>query len=92
MTGQSSLPAPPGSALRTRLRISAAVGLAILGAWLYYTVNAVLGLYDVTLSIERSTGLRQGVIDAESSLWDADEALDRDDPISVFANSAEGTS
>jgi hypothetical protein len=51
MRGQSSPPAPPGSALRTRLRISAAIGLAILGAWLYYTVNAVLGLYDVTLSI-----------------------------------------
>jgi hypothetical protein len=92
MRGQSSPPAPPGSALRTRLRISAAVGLAILGARLYYTVNAVLGLYDATLSIERSTGLRQGVIGTESPFRDADEALARHVSISGFANPAEGTS
>jgi hypothetical protein len=31
------------SPLRTRLRIYAAVGLAIVSAWLYYTINAVFG-------------------------------------------------
>lgn len=77
MTPQAAVASGAGSALRNRLRVYAAIGLAILGAWLYYTVNAVLGLYDVTLSIERSTGLRQGVVDAASALRDADESLDR---------------
>ncbi len=77
MRTEKSVSSGPRSALRARLRIYAAVGLAILGAWLYYTVNAVLGLYDVTLSLERSSGLRQGVVDAASALRDADESLDR---------------
>ncbi|MDQ2870099.1 MAG: response regulator [Acidobacteriota bacterium] len=73
-------PAPPSrprSALRARLRIYSAVGLAILGAWLYYTVNTVLGLYDVTLAIEQSTDLRQRVLDAQGALKDSEESLER---------------
>jgi signal transduction histidine kinase/DNA-binding response OmpR family regulator len=63
--------------LRTRLRISAFIGIAILGAWLAYTVNAVLSLYDVTLTIQRTTDLRERVQDAQGGLSEADEALDR---------------
>ena len=65
------------NSLRTRLRISAFIGIAILGAWLAYTVNAVLSLYDVTLTIQRTTDLRERVQDAQGGLSDAEEALDR---------------
>ncbi len=65
------------TSLRTRLRVSAFVGIAILGAWLAYTVNAVLTLYDVTLTIQRTTDLRERVQDAQAGLSDAEEALDR---------------
>jgi len=65
------------SALRNRLRVYAAIGLAVVAAWLYYTVNAVLDLYEVTLTIERSTGLRQRVLDAQTGLRDAEDAIDR---------------
>jgi signal transduction histidine kinase/CheY-like chemotaxis protein len=65
------------NSLRTRLRISAFVGIAILGAWLAYTANAVRSLYDVTLTIQRTTDLRERVQDAQGGLSDAEEALDR---------------
>ncbi len=65
------------SPLRTRLRVYAAVGLAILGAWLYYTINAVFGLYNTTLAIQRSGELRQQVQDAQTSLKEAEESLGR---------------
>jgi signal transduction histidine kinase/ActR/RegA family two-component response regulator len=65
------------SVLRNRLRVYAAIGLAVVAAWLYYTVNAVLAIYDVALAIERNTGLRQRVVDAQAGLREADDALDR---------------
>ena len=65
------------NSLRTRLRISAFIGIAILGAWLAYTANAVFSLYDVTLTIQRTTDLRERVQDAQSGLSDTEEALDR---------------
>ncbi|MEO8189743.1 MAG: response regulator [Acidobacteriota bacterium] len=77
MSQNAAAPRGLRSALRTRLRIYSAVGLAILGAWLYYTVNTVLGLYDVTLAIEQSTWQRQGVLDAQAGLKEAEESLDR---------------
>ncbi|MEP6768072.1 MAG: response regulator [Acidobacteriota bacterium] len=77
MNKRPAPPSGPRSALRTRLRIYSAVGLAILGAWLYYTVNTVLSLYDVTLAIEQSTDLRQRVLDAQGGLKDSEESLER---------------
>jgi signal transduction histidine kinase/CheY-like chemotaxis protein len=70
---------PPGfrTSLRARLRLSALIGIAILGAWLAYTVNAVLNLYGVTLTIQRTTDLRERVQDSLAGLGEAQEALDR---------------
>jgi len=73
-------PAPiPGvrSSLKTRLKVTAFVGLAIIAAWLYYTVNQVLTLHDVTLDIQRTTDLRERVGDAKSALAEAEDSLDR---------------
>ena len=72
-------PATPAfrSPLRTRLRIYAAVGLAIVSAWLYYTINAVFGLYSTTLAIQRNTELRQQVQDAQNGLANAEDGLAR---------------
>ena len=72
-------PPAPGfrSSLRTRLRISAFVGITILGVWLAYTVNAVLALYGVTLTIQRTTDLRERVQDAQAGLSEAEEGLER---------------
>jgi signal transduction histidine kinase/DNA-binding response OmpR family regulator len=76
--GRTVTPAPGfRNSLKTRLRISAFIGIAILGAWLAYTVNAVLALYDVTLTIQRTTDLRERVQDAQAGLSEAEEALDR---------------
>jgi CheY-like chemotaxis protein len=75
MTTNPAVSPPSGSPLRARLRVYAAVALAILGACLYYTVNAVLGLYGVTVTIERSTDLRQRVIDAQTALHEAEDSL-----------------
>src|ERR1700730_3380071 len=65
------------SPLRARLRIYAIVGLAIVGAWLYYTINTVLSLYDSTLQIARYTNLRERVTDALGGLQEASDGLDR---------------
>jgi signal transduction histidine kinase/DNA-binding response OmpR family regulator len=65
------------TSLRTRFRISALVGIAILGAWLAYSANAVMGLYDVALTIQRTTDLRERVQEARAGLEAAEEALDR---------------
>jgi signal transduction histidine kinase/DNA-binding response OmpR family regulator len=65
------------SSLKTRLKISAFVGLAIIAAWLYYTVNQVLTLYDVTRDIQRTTDLRERVGDAKNALAEAEDSLDR---------------
>jgi signal transduction histidine kinase/DNA-binding response OmpR family regulator len=65
------------SSLRTRLRISAFVGIALLGAWLAYTVNAVLSLHDVALTIQRTSDLRERIQEAQTGLSEAEEALDR---------------
>jgi signal transduction histidine kinase/DNA-binding response OmpR family regulator len=78
------VPAPPStpipgvrSSLRTRLKVSAFVGLAIIAAWLYYAVIQVLTLHDVTLDIQRTTDLRERVGDAKNGLAEAEDALDR---------------
>jgi hypothetical protein len=63
--------------LRTRFRVSALVGIAILGAWLAYTANVVMALYDVALTIQRTTDLRERVQEARAGLEAAEEALDR---------------
>src|SRR5437588_5277663 len=65
------------SSLRTRLSIYAFVGLAIIGAWLYFTVNAVVALYSQTLAIEQSTDMRERVGEGQVGLTEAEEALDR---------------
>ena len=65
------------SSLRTRLRIYAFIGLAIIGAWLYYAINAVVALYNVTRTIEYSTEMRERVQDAQAGLNEAEEAIDR---------------
>ena len=70
-------PAGFRTSLRARLRLSALIGIAILGAWLAYTVNAVLALYGVTVAIQRTTDLRERVQDAQSGLGEAEEALER---------------
>jgi len=72
-------PPAPGfrSSLRTRLRLSAFIGIAILGVWLVYTVNAVLALYGVTVTIQRTTDLRERVQDAQAGLSEAEEGLER---------------
>ena len=54
------------SSLRTRIRVYAVVGSLIVGGWLYYTIRAVLGLYDATLQTTLYTDLRHRVTDA---LW-----------------------
>jgi signal transduction histidine kinase/CheY-like chemotaxis protein len=76
--GRTRLP-PPGfqTSLRARLRISAFIGIAILGAWLAFTINAVFSLYGVTLTIQRTTDLRERVQDAQAGLAEAEDALDR---------------
>jgi signal transduction histidine kinase/DNA-binding response OmpR family regulator len=65
------------SSLKTRLKVSAFVGLAIIAAWLYYTVNQVLTLYDVTRDIQRTTDLRERVGDATNALAESEDSLDR---------------
>ena len=65
------------SSLKTRLKVSAFVGLAIIAAWLYYAVNQVLTLYDVTSDIQRTTDLRERVGDARNALAEAEDSLDR---------------
>ncbi len=69
--------APARSSLKTRLKVSALVGLGIIAAWLYYTVNQVLTLHDVTLDIQRTTDLRERVGDARNALAEAEDSLDR---------------
>ena len=65
------------SSLRTRFRVSALVGIAILGAWLAYTASVVMALYDVALTIQRTTDLRERVQEARAGLEAAEESLDR---------------
>lgn len=65
------------SSLKTRLKVSALVGLGIVAAWVYYTVNQVLTLYDVTRDIQRTTDLRERVGDARSALAESEDGLDR---------------
>jgi len=75
---RTRLPAPGfRSSLRTRLRVSAFAGIAILGVWLAFTVNAVLALYGVTLTIQRTTDLRERVQDAQAGLTESEEGLER---------------
>ena len=69
--------AAPLSSLRSRIRIYAAVGLLVVGAWLYFAINAVLGLYDATVQIARYTDLRQRVTDASSAVQEGTESLER---------------
>ncbi len=68
---------PAANSLRARLRLYAFLGLLVVGGWLYYTINAVLGLYDSTLAISRYTDLRERVTDARAALAEASDSLDR---------------
>jgi len=68
---------PVRSSLKTRLKVLAFTGLAIIAAWLYYTVNQVLTMHDVTRDIQRTTDLRERVGDAKNALGEAEDALDR---------------
>lgn len=86
MTNETSGPppsprrGPPAgfrTSLKTRLRWYALVGLAIVGSWLYYTVNTVRALYDVTGDIERNTELVERVRDAEEGLREAQDGIER---------------
>jgi signal transduction histidine kinase/DNA-binding response OmpR family regulator len=70
-------PGAPQSSLRTRIRVYAAVGFLVVGGWLYYTINAVVGLYDTTVQIARFTELRALVSDALGSLQEGTDSLDR---------------
>ncbi len=65
------------NSLKARIRIYSALGIVIVGGWLYYTVNAVSGLYDATVQIARYTELRERVTDAIGSLREASDSLDR---------------
>ena len=65
------------SSLRTRIRLYAVLGLLVVGGWLYYTIQAVLGLYDATLQTTLYTDLRQRVTDAMSQVQEASDSLDR---------------
>src|SRR6266540_527553 len=57
--------------------VDASVELGIIAAWLYYAVNQVLTLYDITRDIQRTTGLRERVGDAKTALAEAEDSLDR---------------
>ena len=59
------------------MRLYAAGGLLVVGAWLYYTIHAVLGLYDSTTGIARYTELRDRATNAMSALSEATNSLDR---------------
>ena len=65
------------SSLRTRIRFYAMLGLLVIGGWLFYTIRAVLGLYDATLQTTLYTDLRQRVTDAMSQVQEASDSLDR---------------
>ena len=65
------------SSLRARIRLYAALGLLVVGGWLYVTIHAVLGLYESTQQITLYTDLRQRVTDAVSQLQEASDSLDR---------------
>lgn len=68
---------PARNSLKTRIRLYAALGVVVVGGWLYYTINAVTGLYDATVQIARYTELRERVTDAIGSLREASDSLDR---------------
>src|SRR4051794_4324312 len=57
---------PVGSSLRARMRLYALAGFVVVGAWLYFTLQAVFGLYDTTVQIARFTELRERVSDASA--------------------------
>jgi signal transduction histidine kinase/DNA-binding response OmpR family regulator len=59
------------------MRVYAVVGLLVIGGWLYYTIQSVVGLYDATLSIARYTNLRERTTDARAGLSEAADSLDR---------------
>ena len=53
------------------------MGLAAVGAWLYFTITTVLALYDVTLLVARDTELLERVSEARNGLEVAVDSLDR---------------
>jgi signal transduction histidine kinase/DNA-binding response OmpR family regulator len=65
------------SSLRTRIRVYAVVGALVVGGWLYYTIQSVLGLYDATLQTTLYTDLRQRVTDAMAEVQEGSDSLDR---------------
>src|SRR5690242_3538622 len=76
-SAQAAASRPVGSSLRARMRLYAIAGFVVVGAWLYYTVQAVFGLYDATVQISRFTELRERVSEASAGLQQASESLDR---------------
>src|SRR5678815_1741051 len=74
-TGPASRPV--GTSLRARMRLYAFAGVLVVGGWLYFTIQAVIGLYDVTIQIARYTELRERVADATAGLQEASDSLDR---------------
>jgi signal transduction histidine kinase/DNA-binding response OmpR family regulator len=68
---------PVGSSLRARMRLYAMAGFIVVGGWLYFTIQAVYGLYDATVQIARFTELRERVSDASAGLQEATDSLDR---------------
>src|SRR5262249_21720751 len=79
----SLVPIPPDrtgsvrTSLRSRIRVYAAIGLLVIGGWLYVAVHAVLNLYDATNEIARYTALGQRVSDALGSVREGTDSLDR---------------
>ena len=59
------------------MRLYALGGIILVGGWLYFTVQAVLGLYDTTIQIARYTELRERVTEATAALQEASDSLDR---------------
>jgi signal transduction histidine kinase/DNA-binding response OmpR family regulator len=70
-------PRPVGTSLRARMRLYALGGIVVVGGWLYFTVQAVVGLYETTVEIARYTELRARVSDAAAALQEANDSLER---------------
>ncbi len=75
-TPKRSLPAFHYS-LKTRLRVYGFIGLTALLAWLYYAGTALLGLYDVSATIERVSEMARRATEAQHGLQQAEQGLDR---------------
>jgi signal transduction histidine kinase len=68
---------PARTSLLARIRVYSAIGLLIIGAWMYVAIHAVLSLYDATNEISRYTDLGQRISDALGAVRESAESLDR---------------